>query len=116
MAPAAIADASISPFISLPNGLAAVVIQLSHGKTLALPSAHHRVTSRGLELLAGADISIDPSDGLVIVGVPVGPDCFVVDYMRKLPTELGMPTVASHVAVMEDAQTVALILSMSLAP
>lgn len=56
-----------------------------------------------------------PSGELVVVGVSVELDSFVVNHMWKLPTELGMSTVARHVAAMEDTRTGAQILSMSLA-
>lgn len=55
-----------------------------------------------------------PTVGLVVVDVPVGSNPFVTEYMRRLPEELGMPTVARHVAAMEDAQTAALVPIMSL--
>lgn len=102
-APTAITDASISEFISLRNDLATVEIQLFRGKTRALPPAYHRETSLGLEVLAGAGNSMTPSDGFVSGGMPVGSDSFVVNRMRKLPTELDRPTVGRHIAATEDA-------------
>lgn len=115
MAPRVIIDTSISEYLPLRTDLAAVGTQLATGKIFALPPANHGVSSRELELLAGAGIGMTPSDGLVVVGVRVGSASFVVDYMRRRPTELGMSTVARHAAAMEDTQTTALILSMSLA-
>lgn len=54
-----------------------------------------------LQLLASAGISVAPSDGLVVVGVAVGSDALVDDFMRGAPDTLGMITVARHIAVMD---------------
>lgn len=59
---------------------------------------------------------MEPADGLVVVvGVPVSLDSFARDHMRGVPAAMGTPTVAQHVAALEDEEAATLMAGMSLA-
>lgn len=113
-APAAITTNTVANLVVLLDNLATVGVQFARGKTFTLPPAGHRVISRKLELLAGAGISLVPADGLLVVGVPIRSDSLSQSTCSVQRMRSAWPTVARHVAAMEDAQTVALVLTMSL--
>lgn len=115
ISPAEITSAAMEDFKASRTDLVEVGITLAPGKTLALPFDGHRVTSEELQLLADAGVSMAPSDGLVVVGVPVGLDALVEDHMRRAPDQLGLTIVVCPLAAMNDKQAATLIAGMYLA-
>lgn len=86
----------------------------SLGERLAPPSAGHRLPSAELQLLAHADMSHAPADGLVVAGGPVSANSFVRGHMRDSQGAVAILTVARHVTAMEDKQTATLSAGISL--
>lgn len=81
------------------------------GKTVALPSDVHQL------MPADADISLAPSNGLIVAGALVGSDAVLVEqqYMgTTLPGRTRMAAAARHALAVDHKNTASLITSIKL--